>query len=318
MSRRVAVLGASGQLGNDLVEVLTAGNSYQVSAFGRNDLDVTDAKAVDSVIGGGEFFAVINTAAMTNVDRCEEEGDMALAVNGAGPYLVARACARVGTKNVLIGTDFVFSGEKTGPYLENDVPAPVNVYGASKLAGERLSLLAAPNTLVARISSVFGKAGARGKGGNFVEAILGQAKAGATLKVVDDITMSPTYTVDVARALAGLLELDAGGVIHLANSGSCSWFEFAERILALSGLPSDIEPVSAEASSRPARRPRNSALASERLQELAGVPMRGWQDALAAYLLEKGHTTQASTGNGRSDEGQPQQGHSATRSEERR
>jgi dTDP-4-dehydrorhamnose reductase len=283
------VLGASGQLGSDLVKVLGGSGRYAVSAFDRNTLDVTDADSVAREITPGRYEAVINTAALTNVDRCEEAAAEALSVNGMGAWLVAKACASAGSKNVLIGTDFVFSGDKPGPYDEEDATHPINVYGASKLAGEALALIAAPDSLVLRISSVFGTAGSRGKGGNFVETILAKAQAGERLRVVEDVTMSPTYTADVAEALPALLEVGATGVVHLANAGSCTWFEFARLILELSGLEAPLESVGSDAFPRPARRPRNSALRSRRLERLIARPMRRWQEALRGYLIEKGH-----------------------------
>jgi dTDP-4-dehydrorhamnose reductase len=288
--KEIAVIGASGQLGSDLVEVLSASNGFRVSAFDRGGLDVTDKAAVEREIVPGRFHAVINTAALTNVDRCEEAVEQALAVHATGAYLVAKACADAGSRYVLFGTDFVFGGEREGPYYEDDVPGPVNVYGATKLAGEALARIAAPDSLLLRISSVFGKAGSRGKGGNFVEAILSRAQAGEPLRVVDNITMSPTYTMDVARALPALLEADASGVVHLANSGSCTWFEFARAILDLAGPKVPIEAVTSNAFPRPARRPSNSALSSRRAGNLLGKPMRPWREALQEYLTEKGHS----------------------------
>jgi dTDP-4-dehydrorhamnose reductase len=287
--QEIAVIGASGQLGSDLVEVLSESSGFRVSAFDRGGLDVTDKAVVEREILPGRFHAVVNTAALTNVDRCEEAAEEALAVNATGAFLVAKACARAGSKHVLFGTDFVFGGDQEGPHYEDDIPGPVNVYGASKLAGEMLARVAAPDSLVLRISSVFGKAGSRGKGGNFVEAILAKAQAGEPLRVVDDITMSPTYTMDVARALPDLLEADASGVVHLANSGSCTWLEFARAILELTGLDVQIEAVTSEAFPRPARRPPNSALSSRRAGGLLGRPMRPWREALHDYLSERGH-----------------------------
>lgn len=286
---RLAILGAGGQLGSDLVEVLAEQGGYRVEAFSRKELDVSDREAVEREITAGRYHAVINTAAMTNVDDCERHGEQALTVNGAGAYLVAQACAAAGSHHVLVGTDFVFAGDKTEPYHEADVVGPINVYGASKSCGETMSTLAHPGTLIVRISSVFGKAGSRGKGGNFIEAILGKARSGEALAVIDDIVMSPTYTRDVARALPRLLRVRASGIVHLANTGSCSWYEFARRALQLCGLEVPLEAVPASALPRPASRPRNSALTSLRTQELLGQPPRHWDEALREYLTEKGH-----------------------------
>ena len=285
--RKVAVIGASGQLGSDLVAVLERDERFEPVPFTRDELDVTNAKAVAGAISPG-FFAVINCAAITNVDWCEENGAEAMEVNASGAYLVAKACARAGSRSVYIGTDFVFDGEKEGPYVESDEPKPLSIYGASKLVGERVAQIAAPDTLVARISSVFGQAGSRGKGGNFIETILSRANSGQPLRVVDDTVMSPSYTVDVAKALAELLAAGATGVIHLSNSGSCSWFEFAGEALELAGVDAKIAAVDSSEFPRPAKRPRNSALASERLEALIGREMPHWRQALRDYLREKG------------------------------
>ena len=292
MTGTVAILGASGQLGSDLVRVLSEDERFRVEAFSRQDLDVTDERALERALTPGKYAAVVNTAAITNVDWCEEHGAEAMEVNASGAYLVARTCAKAASRNVFIGTDFVFDGEKDEPYDESDEARPINIYGASKLVGERVAEIAAPQSLVLRISSVFGRAGSRGKGGNFIEAILQKARAGEPLEVIDDTVMSPTYTLDVARALPELLAHEATGVVHLANTGSCSWFEFASKALELASIDANIEPVPSTAFPRPAKRPRNSAMASRRLQNLIGREMPNWQDALQEYLNEKGHLTE--------------------------
>ncbi|HEX7003876.1 MAG TPA: dTDP-4-dehydrorhamnose reductase [Trueperaceae bacterium] len=292
----IAVLGGSGQLGTDLVEVLRQDVRFDVVAFSRGQLDVTDAQAVGREIVAGRFEAVIDTAAITNVDWCEENGAEAMEVNATGAYLVARACREAGSRNVFVSTDFVFDGEKEGPYDEADEPRPINIYGASKLVGERVAQIAAPDSLIVRISSVFGKAGSRGKGGNFVETILERARANQPLRVVDDTVMSPSYTMHVARALADLLATGATGLVHLSNRGSCSWFEFASRALELAGIDADITAVGSSEFARAARRPSNSTLESARLKGLIGREMPHWLDALEEYLQEKGYLVNETVG----------------------
>src|SRR3989442_2681295 len=184
--KRVAILGSSGQLGSDVVEVLSGSPYYQVTAFSREQLDVTDQVKVTEVLARG-FDVVINCAAFTQVEGCEDQPAQALLVNAQGAFEVARACREMDALCVFISTDYVFSGEKTGPYVESDPVGPVNVYGASKLAGEFLVKQAAKRWLILRIASVFGKTGSRGKGGNFIETILSKAHAGASIPVVNDI-----------------------------------------------------------------------------------------------------------------------------------
>jgi dTDP-4-dehydrorhamnose reductase len=287
-TKRVAVLGASGQLGSDVVARLGASGRYDVVAFSRGDLDVTQRAPLAAALGCG-FDIVINCAAFTRVDDCEEEPARALLVNAQGAFEVARACQESRALCVFIGTDYIFDGEKGSPYREDDPARPLNVYGTSKLAGELLVRQAAPRWLVLRVASLFGAAGSRAKGGNFVETILARARTGGELRVVDDIRMSPTYTRDVAAALEELLEREASGVYHASNAGHCTWYELASEALRLLGLAARIEPVPASAYPMRARRPRNSALDIGALQSVLKRPMRPWPEALREYLKEKGY-----------------------------
>jgi dTDP-4-dehydrorhamnose reductase len=178
----------------------------------------------------------------------------------------------------------VFHGDRQSPYTESDIPKPINIYGTSKLTGEYLVQQTTARSLILRISSVFGKAGASGKGGNFVETMIKKAKAGDPLKVVNDIFMSPTYTYDAARLLNALLQEGATGLIHSANSGSCSWHEFASAVLSLANIQYPIEAIPAADFPTKATRPMNSALISDRLPQITDFQMRPWQEALAAYI----------------------------------
>lgn len=184
-----------------------------------------------------------------------------------------------------VSTDYVFDGTKPEPYTEDDRPNPVNVYGASKLAGEHLVLQTCPDALVVRVASLFGGWGARGKGTNFVLTVLDRAHRGESLRVVDDVRMSPTYTVDAARAVVELLRRGATGIYHVVNEGSCTWYEFARTAVRMSGLDVPVEPVPSTAYPTKARRPPNSALSTERLARV-GIRLRHWREALAAYLEE--------------------------------
>lgn len=287
-TKRVAVLGASGQLGSDIAARLRESGAYDVVPFSRGELDVTERAALAAALGRG-FDVVINCAAFTRVDDCEDEPGRAFLVNAQGAFEVARACRESGALCVFVGTDYIFDGEKGSPYRENDAAQPLNVYGTSKLAGELLVRQAAPRWLVLRIASLFGARGSRAKGGNFVETILARARSGAELRVVDDIRMSPTYTRDVAGVLEELLDRGASGVYHASNAGHCTWYEFALEALRLLGLDARIEPVPASAYPMRARRPRNSSLDIGALESVLKRPIRPWQDALRAYLEEKGY-----------------------------
>jgi dTDP-4-dehydrorhamnose reductase len=281
---RVAILGASGQLGTDLVRVFSSEGRYEVHGFAHEDVEVTDMASLRTALTGSNPEVVINTAAFHRVDECEDNPEKAFQVNAIGALNVARLCRDLGAVCVYISTDYVFSGEKECPYTEEDTPDPINVYGTSKLAGEYLVRQAAPQWIVARVASLFGVAGARGKGGNFVGTILRKARAGESLRVVDDMRMSPTYTVDAARALEVIIRAGETGVFHVTNQGECSWYEFACAIVALAGIKVQIERVSSREYPRPARRPTRSALGSVRLPDEARDMLRPWDEALRAYL----------------------------------
>jgi dTDP-4-dehydrorhamnose reductase len=227
----------------------------------------------------------MNCAAYVRVDDCEDHGREAFEINTIGALNVARACAAANALCVYISTDYVFDGTKATPYKESDLPNPINVYGASKLAGEYSTRQAAPRWLIVRTASLFGKTGARGKGGNFVETVIKKARLGEPVKVVNDITMSPTYARDAANGLAVLLRSRTTGLFHISNGGACSWYDFAKTISDFAGLGNLIHPISSGEFSARARRPKNSALVTEQ----PGFQLRPWKDALKAYLAEKGH-----------------------------
>ncbi len=285
---RVAVIGSSGQLGSDVTEVLSQSPSYQVTPFSREQLDVTDRQKVKEVLAQN-FDVVVNCGAFTRVDDCEEQPDKALLVNAQGAFEIAQACRQTGALCVFVSTDYVFDGEKGGPYVESDPVGPVNVYGASKLAGEFLVKQTAERWLILRIASVFGKTGSRGKGGNFIETILSKAHSGGPVPVINDVWMSPTYTMDVAHALSELIRLGATGIYHASNTGRCTWYEFAREAIRLVGLNAKVEPVPSTLYPTKARRPRDSSLDNSLIWKTLNQPIRSWQEALRAYLIEKGH-----------------------------
>ena len=279
---RVAVVGASGQLGSALVQVLE-GAQLQTVSLGHERVEVTRAANVTAVLEQEHPDVVVNTAAFHKVEECEREPGRAFEVNALGALNVARACQALGARCVYVSTDYVFDGTKSEPYTEEDTPKPVNVYGASKLAGEHLVLQTCPDALVVRVASLFGGRGARGKGTNFVLTMLDRAHRGEPLRVVNDIRMSPTYTLDAAEAILQLIERGVVGVFHVVNEGRCTWYEFARKIVEISGLEVPVEPVSHGAFPARARRPVNSSLATERLAGL-GIRLRPWTDALGDYL----------------------------------
>lgn len=283
---RVAVIGSTGQLGSDLVRVLQRAGNYRVFPLSHNEVECIEPDSVKRAITNIHPEVVVNGAAFVRVDECEDRPDDAFRVNTLGALNVARVCAELNALCVYISTDYVFDGKKGEPYTEEDSPCPINVYGTSKLAGEYLVRQACSKWLIARMASLFGKAGARGKGGNFIETILTKARASESLKVVNDIRMSPTYSYDASCVLENLIGQGATGVFHITNSGSCTWYEFVQKALDLVGLSAKLESVSSVDYPTRARRPKNSSLRSVRLSENA---IRSWEEALRAYLIEKAH-----------------------------
>lgn len=286
---QIAVIGAGGQLGSEIVRAAHAAGLSTIS-LSHEQCEVTDGASIArafSQLSKGDI--VVNTAAFHRTDECEEKADRALAVNTLGAYRVADAAQQRGVTAIYFSTDYVFDGAKKNPYVESDAPNPINVYGASKAAGEMLVRSANIQHYVIRVSSVFGVAGSGGKGGNFVESMVSKSRSGEQLEVVNDITMAPTSASDAAAALVQLLQRKASfGVYHLANAGQCTWCEFANAIFELIGTSTRAKPVSVAARPMKVRRPAYSVLASEKLAELRMQP-RPWKEALIEYLRQKGH-----------------------------
>lgn len=282
--KKIALIGANGQLGSDIVSHFSNTDRYQLTALTRADLDITNPEAVQRVLTSQPFDVIINSAAYVRVDDCQQNVELAFNINAIAALNIAKACRQLDALCVYISTDYVFRGDRPNPYTESDIPDPINIYGTSKLTGEYLVRQTATRSLILRISSVFGKAGASGKGGNFVETMIKKANAGNPIKVVNDIVMSPTYTYDVARLLDELLQSSTTGIIHGANAGSCSWHEFASQVLSLAQINHPIEAIPASAFPTQATRPMNSALTSDRLANLTDFKMRSWQEAIAAYI----------------------------------
>jgi dTDP-4-dehydrorhamnose reductase len=259
----------------------------------RADLDITDPDAVDRAVATHAPAWVVNTAAFHRVDDIEtKDARQAFAVNEVAVGHLARVCARRGIRLLHLSTDYVFGGDGGArhPYAEDAPPAPLNVYGRSKLAGERLIGAASPEHVVVRASGLYGVAGSSGKGGNFVETMLRLARKGEAITVVQDQILAPTYTADLATSIGRLLAAHPpGGIYHLTNAGECSWFEFAARIFTLCGLTPDLRPTTSAAYAAPARRPAYSVLANTRAVALGLPPLRPWPAALEAYLRAKDH-----------------------------
>ena len=283
---RYVVIGATGQLGSDLVR--TFDRSGELTPLSTRDVDIRDAAATRSLLESLRPTCVLNTAAYNLVDRAEEDGSSAFALNAEAVGTLAEACQSLGALLVHFSTDYVFDGAKRTPYFETDPPRPLSVYGESKLAGERLALARCERAVIFRVCGLFGLAGAQGKGkGNFVETMLRSAREGRPLRVVSDQVLCPSYTLDLARKVWAVLPNVAHPVYHLTNAGQTSWYDFARRSLELAGVTADLSPVTAAEYGAKARRPAYSVLAHANLAALGADDLRPWDDALRAYVAER-------------------------------
>jgi len=292
MRRRVLLLGPNGQLGSDILRAHgKLGEPFELLPLARSHLDVAEPGAVERVLGGLDFDAAVNCAAFTRVDDAEDDAALAFAVNAHAVQSVARACAAKRARLFHVSTDYVFGGDaqRTTPLREDDPTAQVNVYGASKAMGETLARLASDDVVILRVASLFGVAGASGKGGNFIETMIRAGRERGALRVVDDQTMSPTATADVAGViLRMLIEGCAPGLYHVVNAGSATWFEFAREIIRRAGVEATVTPCATEEYPVRAARPRYSALDNAKVSVAFGA-MPPWRDALDRYLREKGY-----------------------------
>jgi dTDP-4-dehydrorhamnose reductase len=275
---RVVVTGAAGMLGREVTAACHA-RRHDVVALARAGLDITDPIAVEDAIVRYQPDAVVNCAAWTDVDGAEDDEAGAMRVNDEGAALLAGAAAGIGAKVVYPSTDYVFDGFARRPYVESDLPSPLSAYGRSKQAGETSVAVSNPRHLIVRSSWLYGLAGR-----NFVETMLRLAGEQSEVLVVTDQVGCPTYARHLAEALAVLVEGDAFGIHHIAGSGACSWYEFAQEIFDQSGVECRVMGATTQLLRRPAPRPAYSVLRSERADTVA---LPHWRRGLAAYLAER-------------------------------
>lgn len=283
---RIALFGANGQLGSDIT-VLAAQRGLDLVGVTRGQVNAADpAASLDDLA----FDVAINCVAVTRVDDCEKDPAPAVTINAHFAGRLAKACAAKGARLVQVSTDYVYGGQTQREPLAEDVGrAPVNVYGATKALGEDLARLEHADVIVARVASLFGVAGASGKGGNFVETMLRLGGERGRLTVVDDQVMSPTASWDAGEAILDLVAARApAGDYHVVNGGIASWWDFATRIIETAGVAAEVAPIPTCAFPTPARRPPYSALSNAKLCAAIGRPMPHWTDALDRYLRAKG------------------------------
>jgi dTDP-4-dehydrorhamnose reductase len=273
----VLIVGAAGQLGGALRDVISTSTDWQIHGCDHDTVDVTDAGALTDFVTSHQPRFVINCAALTNVDRCETD-DATERVNTDSVATLAKACDAVQAKLVQMSSDFIFNGQHSTPYQEDDPPAPLNRYARSKVQAETHARLAKQH-LIVRTAWLFGEHGA-----NFVQTMLKYAAAGKPLRVVDDQTGSPSYAPDVAEGILHLLQSEISGCCHVVNTGQATWYELARTAITQAKLPLDIEPIATHEYPSPAQRPAYSVLGTQRYLALIGRQLRPWEQGLADYV----------------------------------
>lgn len=280
---RIAVIGAKGQLGSDIVADLGS----QAIALSHADIEITNPSSVWEVLDRNRPTAVINCAAYNFVDKAEIERDAAMMANSRGPGILADYCREHDLKLVHVGSDYVFDGcSGQRPWNEKDQPIALSTYAVSKLSGEQLVCAHCPRHFVVRTCGLYGRNAAHGKG-NFVETMLRLGRERSEVKVVNDQRCTPTYTVNLAAAIIDLLKTDSYGLYHATNSGDCSWYEFAAEIFRMANLPAKLIPITTQEYGARARRPAFSVLDCSKLTSAIGWKMPPWRDALSRYLSER-------------------------------
>ncbi|MHB9097006.1 MAG: dTDP-4-dehydrorhamnose reductase [Syntrophales bacterium] len=277
---KILILGHKGMLGSDLM--LRLMRAHDVTGRDVDAFDIASADDCRRVVAECSPEVVINAAAYTNVDGCEANREKCFAVNAAGVKNVALACRGRGITLVHFSTDYIFDGRKRTPYVEEDLPAPLNVYGASKWEGEQYLRDHVERSILIRTAWLYGS-----HGNNFVKTILEKAATVKTLEVVDDQIGSPTYTRDLAAAVELLIEGGHTGIFHVTNRGRCSWYEFAREIVRCAGMNDvTIRPIGSEKLARPALRPSWSVLSCRKFTAASGMTLPLWQSALRDYLKQ--------------------------------
>jgi dTDP-4-dehydrorhamnose reductase len=284
---KIVLIGSDGQLGTDIYKYFKD-KGADITGLTINDIDICDSNVCSNVLNLIRPNLIINTAAFHQVDACEEEVAKAFEVNVGGLKNLAEVALSIDAALMHFSTDFVFGGyKKSTPFTEDDCPAPVSVYGISKLAGEYVLRYMMKKYYLLRVCGLYGHAGSLGKGYNFVEIMLRLANEGKDIKVVNDQVLTPTSTKDVAEKLYELILTEKYGIYHMTNSGSCSWYEFACEIFKMAGLAPNISQTTSDVFASKAKRPAYSVLDNKNLRAAGLADMRPWKESLADYLKER-------------------------------
>jgi dTDP-4-dehydrorhamnose reductase len=274
---RLLITGSLGLVGTNIIPLLA--RDFDVTALDIEEWDITDSAMGGRILQKHRPDVMVNLAAMTDVDGCEDLPDKAEKLNSDAPATIARLCKANDIRLVHFSTDYVFDGEKETPYTEEDPPNPMSVYGRTKLSGERNVLNILPSSLVLRAQWLYGRGG-----NNFITKVVKIAKETGAARVVNDQWGAPTYAKDLAAPLTRLIQKGRSGIYHVANSGSCSWYEFATEVFARLQMDVPVAPISSSNLGRKAARPRCSVFDCSKIASDTGVVMRSWQEALQEYL----------------------------------
>lgn len=275
---KILITGSKGQLGLELTKQLEKEKKYEIIATDRDELNIIDINSVNEFLLNNKPDVVINCAAHTAVDLCETDVENAYKINAIGPRNLAIVCEKIGAKLVQVSTDYVFDGNGTRPYREDDTTCPNSIYGTSKLMGENFVREFCSRYFVVRTAWLYGE------GNNFVRTMLKLSETNSELNVVNDQFGSPTSTVDLAKAIIDLMNTEHYGVYHGTCEGQCSWYDFAKKIFEIKNIDIKVNPVTSEEFKRPAPRPAYSVLDNFMLKLVGLNSFRTWEKSLEEYL----------------------------------
>lgn len=283
MKQKIIVTGANGQLGSELKVLSSSFPQYEFIFVSREQLPIDDEKAVNDLLNAKNPSWLINCAAYTAVDKAETEKEQAFRINGYATGVLAAACKTIDCRFIHVSTDYVFDGNGTSPYKENDPTDPLGVYGASKLEGEKLAVEKNPASIIIRTSWVYSEFGK-----NFVKTMLKLMSERESLNVVNDQVGSPTHAADLAAAILQIIQYlqvnsdpaDTAGIYHYANAGVISWYDFAVAIKEISGSKCTVNPIPTSQYPTPAKRPSYSVFNTQKIQNVFGIELRPWKDSL--------------------------------------
>lgn len=277
----ILVTGSTGQLGSDVVKELLK-RGYSTLSPNRSEFNLCSEDSIRNYILNSNCEAIVHCAAYTQVDKAEDEKDLCIKINATATKHIVKCAKILDIPMIYISTDYVFDGTKDGEYTENDETNPINIYGESKLAGEKYVQEILDKYYIVRTSWVFNI-----NGKNFIETMLRLSKANNQLSIVNDQIGSPTYTRDLSRLLVDMLETSKYGLYNATNEGYCSWYEFADTIFKLANINIDIKAINSNEYASRAKRPLNSKLSKDKLIEYGFKPLPHWEDALKDYLIRR-------------------------------